>query len=116
MTLTVRAEGGGIVGSASLATAATAEAEGTGKGAADGTAAGGAGVAVAEAETDEEADGDSGRLGPSRTPARRGHTTPMTKPTLAMIATLFHGGRSCAGPGTCTVITILCSLRCAPPA
>jgi hypothetical protein len=114
MTLTVRTEGGVIVGSAPLGTAATAEAEGTGKGAADGTAAGGAGVA--EAEMDEEADGDSGRLGPSRTPASRGHTTPMTKPTLAMIATLFHGGRSCAGPGTCTVITILCSLRCAPPA
>jgi hypothetical protein len=71
--------------------------------AADGAAAAETAAGVdCTAGAEAAADGTSGRLGPNRTPARRGHAIPTTKPAAAMTATLLHDGRSCAGPGTCT--------------
>ncbi len=45
----------------------------------------------------------SGRLGPSRTPANRGQTTPTAKPIAAMAPTFIHEGRSASADGTMTV-------------
>ncbi len=42
----------------------------------------------------------SGALGPILTPARRGHTMPMTKPSAAITPTFTHDGRSSPGEGT----------------
>jgi len=64
---------GGVVGLA-----------GTGSGAVED----GAGEVAATAAV-EAADGT---LGPRRTPARRGHATPSTKPMAAMTPTLVHDG------------------------
>src|SRR5580698_5874308 len=47
----------------------------------------GAAVAVATAEG-----ASAGRLGPSRTPASRGHAIPTRKPTAAMMPTRVHDG------------------------
>jgi hypothetical protein len=81
--------------------AATEGATATGRGGAGG--AGGAGAEDAlEDEGAEPAGEASGRLGPRRTPASRGHAMPTTKPTAAMIPIVFHDGRSCAALGTCT--------------
>jgi hypothetical protein len=48
-------------------------------------------------------DAVSGTLGPGRTPARRGHTTPATKPLAATTPTPIHEGRSASADGMRTV-------------
>ena len=50
----------------------------------------------------EEALAASGTLGPGRTPAKRGHTTPIKNPAAAMAPTPVQEGRSEPGEGTCT--------------
>ena len=84
----------------------------TGEGAAgEGNATGTAGATAREDATPgaagspslAEAAGESGTLGPSLTPARRGQATPTTNPTTATAPTPNQEGRSWAGEGSCTV-------------
>src|SRR5258708_7085991 len=65
----------------------------------------------AGADAEGEVTASAGRLGPTRTPATRGHATPTMKPIAVMTPTLCHAGRSASRDGISTesVASALCA-------